>query len=88
MEIKMKILKFYADWCGPCKGLTMIINGVKDKITIPVEEVNVDENVFMATNFNIRSLPTLVLVDDTETEIRRSVGMLNEEKFLDFVKGE
>lgn len=84
----MKILKFYADWCGPCKGLTMIINGVKDKITIPVEEVNVDENVFMATNFNIRSLPTLVLVDDTETEIRRSVGMLNEEKFLDFVKGE
>jgi thioredoxin-related protein len=66
----------------------MIINGVKDKITIPVEEVNVDENVFMATNFNIRSLPTLVLVDDTETEIRRSVGMLNEEKFLDFVKGE
>ena len=84
----MKILKFYADWCGPCKALTQIIKTAGDKVTMPVEEVNVDENVFMATNFNIRSLPTLVLVDDTETEIRRSVGMLNEEKFLNFVKGE
>jgi thioredoxin 1 len=87
MEIKMKILKFYADWCGPCKALTQIIKTAGDKVTMPVEEVNVDENVFMATTFNIRSLPTMVIVDEKENEIKRIVGMLNEEKLLEFLKG-
>ena len=41
----MKLKKFYADWCGPCKGLTMVINGAKDKIDIPIEEVNIDNEI-------------------------------------------
>jgi thioredoxin 1 len=84
----MKVLKFYADWCGPCKALTQVIKTAGDKVTMPVEEVNVDENVFMATTFNIRSLPTMVIVDEKENEIKRVVGMMNEEKLLDFLKGE
>lgn len=84
----MKVLKFYAEWCGPCKGLSMIINGAKEKSDVVVEDVNIDENVFMATNFNIRGVPTLVLVDKDENEIRRKVGMMNEAQYLEFVKGE
>jgi thioredoxin 1 len=82
----MKVLKFYAEWCAPCKGLTMIINGAKDKINIPIEEVNIDDNVFMATEFNIRSVPTLVIVDDQENEIKRHTGMLNETQLLEFLQ--
>lgn len=83
----MKLFKFYAEWCGPCKGLTMIINGAKDKISIPIEEYDIDNEMFMAQDYKVRSVPTLVLVDDKNQEIRRHVGLLTEEKLLEFLKG-
>jgi thioredoxin 1 len=83
----MKLLKFYAEWCGPCKGLTKIIDGAKDKIDIPVEEYDIDNEMMMVQEYKIRSVPTMVLVDDTGTEIKRQVGMVNEEKLLEFLKG-
>jgi thioredoxin 1 len=81
----MKVLKFQASWCGPCKGLSMVIKGAEDKITIPIEEVDIDNNVFMATNFNIRSVPTLVMVDKEEKEIKRITGMLQEKELLEWL---
>jgi thioredoxin 1 len=83
----MKLFKFYAEWCGPCKGLTMIINGAKDKISIPIEEYDIDNEMFMAQDYKVRSVPTLILVDDKNQEIKRSVGLLTEEKLLEFLKG-
>lgn len=83
----MKLLKFYAEWCGPCKALTQIIKNAGDKVTIPVEDVNIDENIMLAQQFNIRSVPVMVLVDDKENEIKRQVGLINEEKLLEFLKG-
>lgn len=81
----MKILKFYAPWCGPCKAQSEIIKQAGDKITIPVEEVNIDDNVFMSTNFQIRSVPTMVLVDDNEKEVKRKVGLLGEKDLLEWI---
>jgi thioredoxin 1 len=83
----MKLLKFYAEWCGPCKGLTMIINGAKDKIEIPIEEYDIDNEMMMTQEYKIRSVPTIVLVDDKDQEIKRNVGLLTEEKLLEFLKG-
>ena len=82
----MKVLKFYADWCGPCKALSQVFKNAGDKITVTIEDVNIDENLFMAQNFKVRGVPTLVVVDDNENEIRRKVGMMNEEQLLDFLK--
>ena len=83
----MKLLKFYAEWCGPCKGLTMVINGAKDKIDIAVEEFDIDNEMMMVQEYKIRSVPTMVLVDDTGKEIRRQIGLATEEKLLEFLKG-
>jgi thioredoxin 1 len=82
----MKLLKFYAVWCGPCKTQSQIIKQAGDKITVKVEDVNIDDNVFMSTNFNIRSVPTMVLVEDgTEKEIKRHVGVMKEAELIEWL---
>lgn len=81
----MKLLKFYAPWCAPCKGLTMVINGAADKITVPIEEVNIDEDIDTALKYGVRSVPTLVLVDEEGNTLKKNVGVLNEAQLLDFL---
>jgi thioredoxin 1 len=85
--MKMKVFKFYADWCGPCKMQTQIIKSAGDKITTPIEDVNIDENLMLAQNFKIRSVPTMILVDADENEIKRHVGLLKEAELIEWVKG-
>lgn len=81
----MKLLKFYAPWCAPCKGLSMVIAGAEDKITMPIEEVNIDEDIDTAVKYGVRSVPTLVIVDDQDNLVKKNVGMLNESQLLDFL---
>lgn len=82
----MKVLKFYATWCGPCKGLTTTLNGMADKISMPIEEVDIDSNMDVARKYNVRSVPTMVVVDDTGAEVKRVVGMMNETQVLEFLE--
>jgi thioredoxin 1 len=82
----MKVLKFYADWCQPCKMLSKIIEGAKDKITLPIEEINIDDNQELAQQYGIRGIPALVIVDDAGKEVRRQSGMLVEDKLLEFLQ--
>ena len=81
----MKLLKFYATWCEPCKGLSQVINGAKDKITVPIEEVNIEENMDLAMKYGIRSVPTLILVDEDGAVVKKNVGVLNESQLLEFL---
>lgn len=82
----MKALKFYATWCEPCKALSKIIEGAKDKITIPIEDIDIEQNMELAQKYGIRGVPALVVVDEDGTEIKRQSGMLMEDKLLEFLK--
>lgn len=82
----MKALKFYATWCGPCKGLSTIIAGAEDKITTEIVNVDIDEDNELAIKYKVRSVPTMIVVDDTGAEIKRSTGMMNEKQLLEFLK--
>jgi len=81
----MKVIKFYADWCGPCNGLSKIIEGAKDKIDITIENVNIDEDSSMVAKYQVRSVPTMIMVDG-DTEIKRKVGTMGEKELLNFLK--
>lgn len=81
----MKLLKFYADWCGPCKMQTSIIKNLGEKITIPIEEIDIEENLGMSKIYAVRSVPTLILLDETGEEIKRNVGVLKEKDLLEFI---
>lgn len=80
----MRILKFQATWCGPCKSLSMIVAGAGDKLTVPVQEIDIDEDQAVAIRYGIRGVPTMVLLDDTDKEIARKVGVMNEQQLLEF----
>jgi thioredoxin 1 len=70
-----KILKFSASWCGPCKSLAMVLNGMD--LPVPVEEVDVDSNTDLAAQYGIRGVPTMVAVSDSG-EISRITGSQTE----------
>ena len=62
---KPVLLDFYADWCGPCRMVSPIIEEIaSERGDVVVGKVNVDENPELAGAFRIYSIPTLVVLKD------------------------
>jgi thioredoxin-like negative regulator of GroEL len=65
--------------------LSRSIETIKDEIPFKIEEINADTNTDLAQKYNIRSLPTMIIVDG-ETEIKRNVGNMTAEQVKKFIK--
>ena len=78
----MKILKFYASWCQPCKALTQFLEANKDLVPYPIEEIDIEKDMDLAIKYGVRSVPTMVFLDDNNEVIRKNVGAIMEEKKL------
>lgn len=74
----MKLLKFQASWCQPCKTLTSLLSTMQ--IPFPVEVIDADENKDMLQKYNVRSVPVLVLLDENNNEIDRLTGIAAKDK--------
>lgn len=83
----MKVLKFYAEWCQPCKMLSRVIDDAKDKLAVQIEEVDIDTQGDVARQYNVRGVPTMILVDDKGAVVRSQVGYVNENQLVEFVNG-
>jgi thioredoxin-like negative regulator of GroEL len=77
----MKILRFYAEWCAPCAQFSEILKEVKEKLggsfPVQIDSVNIEENIMESIAYDIKNIPTLVLIDDKRNEIKRSVGVMS-----------
>ncbi|MFB6118100.1 thioredoxin family protein [Halosegnis sp.] len=73
MSVSLK--DFYADWCGPCKTQDPILEEIEeDYPDVSFEKVNVDEEQEVANEYQVRSLPTLVIEND-DGIVQRFVGV-------------
>jgi thioredoxin 1 len=70
-----EILYFSSTWCGPCKNFKPIMESVSN--SIPVQFVDIDQNPALATQYNIKSIPTLIFLKNGQ-EINKKPGVLSE----------
>jgi len=84
---KPTLVDFYADWCGPCKVLSPIIEQTKSDLgeEATVLKVNIDNNVDVARQYQIRSIPTLLLFKEGNVVWRQN-GVPNKELIVESVK--
>ena len=81
------LLDFYADWCGPCRMLSPIVEEIaEERDDIVVGKINVDEEGELAQAFGVMSIPTLILFKDGE-EVGRLVGVQPKQSILNMIEG-
>ena len=83
---KTVLVDFYADWCGPCKMLSPIVDEIaKENEEIKVCRINVDKEEDLAVKYGIMSIPTLVAIKNGE-EVERKVGVIGKDEILEMLK--
>jgi thioredoxin 1 len=81
------LVDFFADWCGPCKALSVIIKEVKDALgdRVKIIKINVDKNQQLAANYQVRGVPTLLLFKDGK-QVWRDSGVHPKESLLQIIE--
>ena len=77
------LVDFYADWCGPCKMLSPIMDEISKEKT--VFKVNVDDEQDLAMEYGVMSIPCVIAFKDGK-EVNRSVGLKSKDDILGLLK--
>lgn len=77
------LLDFWADWCGPCKMMSPVIDALAEELDgkVKVGKVNVDEQSALALKYQIMSIPTLVVMKNGVFE-GKAIGVQSKEEVM------
>lgn len=77
------LVDFFATWCGPCQMLMPVLKQVKDSVgnRVVILKIDVDKNQALASQYQVRGVPTLILFQNGKVLWRKS-GVLTKEEIL------
>lgn len=83
----IKVLDFWAEWCGPCKFMEPLIEELEKEFhgKVMIEKINVDENQELASKHGVMSIPTYIIEKDGK-EMERIVGATQKDNFTKVLK--
>ena len=76
---------FYADWCGPCKMMSPIVDELAEESDIKVVKVDVDNAIEVSKKYGIMSIPTFIVFKDGK-EYKKHIGMCDKNALLELIK--
>lgn len=79
------LVDFFATWCGPCKRLGPILDELSEEVDFKVIKVDVDQFPGLAGNYQVRSIPTLVVIENGNI-LATELGLKTKEELKDLVK--
>ena len=84
---KTVLLDFYADWCGPCRMVSPIVDEIAEEYEeYLVGKINVDDQPELASKFGVFSIPTLVVLKEGKV-VNQSAGARPKEQILALLQG-
>ncbi|MEL0644928.1 MULTISPECIES: thioredoxin [unclassified Olleya] len=80
------LVDFYAEWCGPCKTMSPILKDVKDNLKdrVSIIKIDVDKNQELASKYQVRGVPTLLLFKKGK-QVWRQSGVLQKNELIDVI---
>ena len=79
------LVDFYADWCGPCRMLSPVLEEFSKETEISIKKINVDNNEKTAKKYGVMSIPTLILFEDGEL-IKKNTGYVGLDELRNIFK--
>ena len=76
------LIDFWAEWCGPCKKVSPILDEISKEHGILVGKLNIDENPLKPVEFSVSSIPTMVLFEDGVV-VKTIIGAKPKHKMLE-----
>ncbi|AWG26992.1 thioredoxin [Flavobacterium kingsejongi] len=84
---KPVLIDFFATWCGPCKMLAPILKEVKDELgdSVSILKIDVDKNQPLAIQYQVKSVPTMLLFRNGK-QLWRQSGVLSKEEIIRIIR--